>query len=101
LRDPARDLRGRGRPTVRHAGDAADVRVRPESFITYPPKPANPKQAWNPEWSVRLRTRSTASAILGLDMGGMQNQDDDDQQQPQQQQQRRGMRGLLNGILGG
>jgi len=50
---------------------------------------------------VRLRTRSTASAILGLDMGGMQNQDDDDQQQPQQQQQRRGMRGLLNGILGG
>ena len=73
----------------------------PETFITYPPKPANPKQAWNPEWSVRLRTRSTASAILGLDMGGMQNQDDDDQQQPQQQQQRRGMRGLLNGILGG
>ena len=45
-------------------------------------------------------TRSTASAILGLDMGGMQDEDDDDPQQPQQQQ-RRGMRGLLNGILGG
>ena len=71
----------------------------PENFITYPPKPANPRQAWNPEWSVRLRTRSTASAFLGLDLGGMQNQDGNPQQP--QQQQRRGMRGLLNGILGG
>ena len=69
----------------------------PENWITYPPKPANPKQAWNPEWSVRLRAKSTATAILGMDMGGMQQQDG----QPQQPQKKPGMRGLLKGILGG
>jgi hypothetical protein len=69
----------------------------PENWITYPPKPANPKQAWTPEWSVRLRAKSTATAILGMDMGGMQQQDG----QPQQQQKKPGMRGLLKGILGG
>jgi hypothetical protein len=69
----------------------------PENWITYPPKPANPKQPWNPEWSVRLRAKSTATAILGMDMGGMQQQDG----QPQQPQKKPGMRGLLKGILGG
>ena len=69
----------------------------PENWITYPPKPTNPKQAWNPEWSVRLRAKSTATAMLGMDMGGMQQQNG----QPQQQQKKPGMRGLLKGILGG
>ncbi len=67
----------------------------PETWITYPPKPADAKKPWNPEWSVRLRTRSTASAILGLDLGNMQ----DPQRDNQPQQRRRG--GLLNSILGG
>ena len=71
----------------------------PESWITYPPKPADPKQPWNPEWSVRLRAKSTATAMLGLDFGGME-QKEDDEGQPQQQQ-KPGMKGLLKGILGG
>jgi hypothetical protein len=72
----------------------------PESWITYPPKPANPKQPWNPEWSVRLRAKSAASAIIGLDFGGMQQmpEDGEDEQPPQQ---RPGMKGLLKGLLGG
>jgi hypothetical protein len=44
-----------------------------------------------------VRTKSTASALLGMDMGGMQQQDG----QPQQQQKKPGVRGLLRGILGG
>ena len=71
----------------------------PESWITYPPKPADPKQPWNPEWSVRLRAKSTATAMLGLDFGGMEQQEDDEGQP--QQQQKPGMKGLLKGILGG
>ena len=67
----------------------------PETWITYPPRPADRKQPWNPEWSVRLRTRSTATSMLGMDFGNMQ----DDSQQQQQPQRRRG--GLLNSILGG
>ena len=72
----------------------------PESWITYPPKPADPKQPWNPEWSVRLRARSSATAMLGLDFGGMQQMEDgeDGEQQPKKKP---GMKGLLKGILGG
>ena len=71
----------------------------PESWITYPPKPADPKQPWNPEWSVRLRAKSTATAMLGIDFGDMQQMDEDGQ--PQQQQKKPSMKGLLKGILGG
>ncbi len=72
----------------------------PESWITYPPKPADPKQPWNPEWSVRFRAKSTATAMLGMDFGNMQQMEDseDGQQQPKKKP---GMKGLLKGILGG
>lgn len=71
----------------------------PESWITYPPKPADPKQAWNPEWSVRLRAKSSTMSMLGMNFGGtQQEQGEDGQQQPQK---RPGMKGLLKGILGG
>lgn len=72
----------------------------PESWITYPPKPADPKQPWNPEWSVRLRAKSTATAMLGMDFGSMQQQENGEGQ-PQQQQKKPSMKGLLKGILGG
>lgn len=72
----------------------------PESWITYPPKPVNPKEAWNPEWSVRLRAKSTATAILGLDLGNLQQMDGNDPQQ-QQPQKKPSVKGLLKGILGG
>jgi hypothetical protein len=72
----------------------------PESWITYPPKPADPKQPWNPEWSVRLRAKSSTMSMLGLDFGNMQERDDGDGQQ-QQPQKRPSMKGLLKGILGG
>lgn len=70
----------------------------PESWITYPPKPADVKKPWNPEWSVRLRAKSTSTAILGMDFGNMQQMDGDDQEQPQKKPT---MKGLLKGILGG
>lgn len=71
----------------------------PESWITYPPKPADPKQPWNPEWSVRLRAKSTATATLGMDFGGMEQQEDGEGKQQEQKKPR--MKGLLKGILGG
>ena len=73
----------------------------PESWITYPPKPANSKQPWNPEWSVRLRAKSTATAILGMDLGNMQQMDDGDDGEQRQPQKKPSMKGLLKGILGG
>lgn len=73
----------------------------PESWITYPPKPADPKQPWNPEWSVRFRAKSTATAMLGMDFGNMQQMENGEDGQQQQQKKKPGMKGLLKGILGG
>lgn len=72
----------------------------PERWITYPPKPADPKQPWTPEWSVRLRAKSGATAMLGVDLGGMQRMDDGNGQQPRQPQAKPTMKGLLKGLLG-
>ena len=41
----------------------------PEAHIVYPPKPDDVKTPWNPEWSVRIRVKSTAFAPIGMDMG--------------------------------
>ena len=58
------------------------VKAAPEAFVqmaayggeanfVYPPRPSDPKVAWNQEWAVKVRYRSTTSAILGMDMGDM------------------------------
>jgi hypothetical protein len=36
-----------------------------EANFAYPPKPANPKTPWNPEWTAKVRFKSTTSAMLG------------------------------------
>lgn len=41
----------------------------PELNLAYPPRPADPKAKWEPEWAVRLRTKSTTMAMVGKDMG--------------------------------
>lgn len=70
----------------------------PETDIVYPPRPADPKQPWNPEWNVRVRTKSTAFAMLGMDSGDMQQPDGEGQQKPHKKPS---VKGLLKGILGG
>lgn len=42
-----------------------------EYNVVYPPRPTDPKVAWDQEWSVRLRLKSHTMAMLGQDMGGM------------------------------
>jgi hypothetical protein len=36
-----------------------------EANFAHPPRPQDPKTAWNPEWAVKVRLKSTASALLG------------------------------------
>jgi hypothetical protein len=47
----------------------------PETHLAYPPRPTDAKRlaTWKPEWSVRVRTKSTASLVLGLDEAGSQD----------------------------
>ncbi len=71
----------------------------PESHITWPPKPADPKQAWSPEWNVRVRTKSTGSAMLGMDLSQMQDMEQGEQEKPAEE--KKPLRRLLQGIIGG
>jgi hypothetical protein len=39
-----------------------------ESNFAYPPRPADPKAVWEPEWAVRVRMKSNTMAMLGQEM---------------------------------
>ncbi|WP_374469862.1 hypothetical protein [Phenylobacterium sp.] len=49
----------------------------PEANFVYPPRPSDPKVAWNREWAVKVRYRSATGGLLGQPMPGMGAQDDD------------------------
>lgn len=42
----------------------------PQVDFAYPPRPASSRTAWRPEWIARVRFRSMAMVIPGMDMGG-------------------------------
>ncbi len=42
----------------------------PQVDFAYPPRPASSRTAWRPEWIARVRFRSMATVIPGMDMGG-------------------------------
>jgi hypothetical protein len=69
----------------------------PESHIVYPPKPSDPKLAakWNPEWDVRVRNKSTATAMLGMPVDAMQAEQEPGQQKPEENKAKRILRGIL------
>jgi hypothetical protein len=40
-----------------------------ELNLVHPPRPADPKQTWEQQWAVKVRLKSTASALLAEGMG--------------------------------
>jgi hypothetical protein len=77
----------------------------PETNLSWPPKPKDPKIAWDPEWNVRVRTKSTATAMLGMDFGAAMQEGGEDgdarrEQAPEQPQEKPTMKKLLKGLLG-
>lgn len=42
----------------------------PEANFAHPPRPANPKAPWAPEWAVRVRLKSTGMTVLGMEERG-------------------------------
>ena len=42
----------------------------PEANFAQPPRPKDPRQAWEPLWAVKVRFKSTASTLLGDASGG-------------------------------
>lgn len=41
-----------------------------ESHFAHPPRPADPKAVWTPEWAVRVRVKSHTMAMLGEESAG-------------------------------
>ncbi|MFM7349859.1 MAG: hypothetical protein ACKO01_10290 [Erythrobacter sp.] len=59
---------------VNAAGEAMMVNLQaygPQADFAYPPRPADAKKPWKPEWIARVRFRSSTSVLPGMDMGGM------------------------------
>jgi hypothetical protein len=47
----------------------------PQADFSYPPRPANAKAGWKPEWIARVRFRSNTSLMLGMPgMAGMEDE---------------------------
>jgi hypothetical protein len=70
----------------------------PEASFAFPPRPANPKLAWNPEWTARARFRSVSNKIVGMpDMD--EAMADDNRRQPRKKC-KGGLGGMLSGALG-
>ena len=69
------------------------VAFGPETHLAYPPRPADPKARWEPEWAVRVRTQSSTGAILGMPIDADEQSQDGDKPKKK--------RNLLRGILGG
>lgn len=56
-------------------GDGSNAMLRmiaygSETNIAYPPRPADMRVTWEPEWAVRVRVKSNTMAMLGEEQGG-------------------------------
>jgi hypothetical protein len=57
-----------------------------ELNLAHPPRPTDPKVAWEPQWAVKLRVKSVSNAMLGMDMSEMQRGSRRQAQPPPQSQ---------------
>jgi len=76
----------------------------PEADFVYPPRPANPKTPWNPEWTAKVRFRSSTSILPGFDMNAAMssaNANDDDTARDAPSKKKCKKPGGLGGMLGG
>ncbi|WP_164978687.1 hypothetical protein [Pseudoxanthomonas composti] len=70
----------------------------PETNLVWPPKPADPKLPWHPEWNVRVRTKSTSTAMLGMDLTDASSTETPEADAPPKEEES-GTKKLLRGLL--
>lgn len=76
----------------------------PEESFAYPPRPADPKVKWVPEWTARIRHRSTTGFLVGMEGfggAGAGAAQQSDQEKPACKPKKKGLGGLLGGAVGG
>ncbi len=71
-----------------------------EANFAQPPRPQDPKVAWEPQWTVKVRFKSTASLLLG-EGGGEREQRAQPQSEPQSPQQQQSKPAAAPGVKEG
>jgi len=72
-----------------------------ELNLAQPPRPADPKAAWEPVWAAKVRVKSVASVMLGMpSTGETPTAGSEPSPQPQPEEKRLKPLDLLKGILG-
>lgn len=79
-----------------------------ELNLAHPPRPSDVKIPWEPQWAVKLRLKSVASAMLGMDMGDMMMEqrgrpakgDDADELAKEPPPKKPGVSDVLKGLFG-
>jgi hypothetical protein len=46
-----------------------------ELNMAYPPRPTDPKVAWEPDWNVKIRVKSMTTTMMGMEGAGMPGMD--------------------------
>ncbi|WP_114953773.1 hypothetical protein [Sphingosinicella terrae] len=73
----------------------------PEANFSHPARPARAPRGWAPEWTMKLRTRSTHMGMLGMDMEAMMSgRDTREAPEPPAERRRRRSLNPLQRILG-
>lgn len=78
----------------------------PEANFVYPPRPADPKIAWKPEWTARVRYRSNTMWFLngmpgmGAMNGAASEEGEGEGNAPPKKKCRGGLGGMLGGMAG-
>jgi hypothetical protein len=71
-----------------------------EANFSHPVRPARAPASWKPEWTVKLRTKSTHMSMLGMSMEEMMGERGGDGDQAQPQRKKNKLRRGLGKILG-
>jgi hypothetical protein len=72
----------------------------PEADFAFPPRPADPRAAWHPKWTAKVRYRSMATFMPGMpSMSDMLSGRGEESDQPQQQEQKKKCKPKLGGFL--
>ena len=77
----------------------------PELNLAHPPRPANAKAPWEPDWAVRIRIKSTGMTVLGMEeraesRGPERSADKEREQRSSPQIEIPSIGGVLQGIFG-
>lgn len=78
----------------------------PEQDFAYPPRPADVRTPWRPEWTARVRFRSNTMFMVGMDMPGMSgggegaDAGEQGEQQPPRKPKCRGLAGIAQRAAG-